>query len=133
MRTWLFLVLGIALWAILPARMALATPPSAEAYVLHCSGCHKADGAGVPGMVPSLHALADLANEPEGRAYLARVPGVAQAPVGDQALADLLNWVLIEFSDASFAPYSVDEIASWRQNPLRDPLGARPGAPLGDR
>lgn len=101
--------------------------PTAEQYRLHCSGCHGPDGRGAPPTTPSLHDLAGVARAPGGREYLARVPGVAQAPVSDEALADLLAWVLREFSGAAVdPPYTASEIGDLRRKPLRDPLAARP-------
>jgi mono/diheme cytochrome c family protein len=109
------------------ARAADDTPRERERYRLHCSGCHGEDGRGTPGVTPSLHGLARLARSDEGRAYLARVPGVAQAPVDDDDLADLLNWVIAEFSEEPLTPpYSAKEIGALRQHPLRDPARARP-------
>ncbi|HXZ85471.1 MAG TPA: hypothetical protein VEI82_08275, partial [Myxococcota bacterium] len=62
-------------------------------YALHCQGCHLADGRATPGSVPALMGtVARLARVPGGRDYMARVPGVAQAPLGDAELAALLNW-----------------------------------------
>ena len=70
--------------------------------------------------------LAALLESPGGRAYLARVPGVAQAPLESAALAELLNWVLRELSDEpDFEPYAGDELEAWRRDPLRDPAAAR--------
>ena len=63
-----------------------------------------------------------------GRAYLARVPGVAQAPMGNQELAALLNWVLAEIAGIVPVPaYSPKEVGTLRAKPLRDPLAARKG------
>ena len=105
---------------------------AAEDYVLHCSGCHRADGRGTPGVVPSLRTLAPLLARPGAREYLARVPGVAQAPLDDARLAALLDWVLRELSGLRDAPpYTAAELASWRRTPLRDPKAAR--AALGAR
>ena len=124
------LVPGLAFTlSVIAAAPGSADRPTEEAYVLHCSGCHGVDGAGVPGMVPSLRSLAGLLNEEGGRAYLARVPGVAQAPIEDRELADLLNWVMRELSSSrNFEAYTPDEIARGRSQPLRDPLKSRPGS-----
>ncbi len=106
---------------------ALAAAPARELYRLHCSGCHGADGRGVPGTTPDLHALGAVVAAPGGREYLVRVPGVAQAPVENRALAGLLGWVLREFSGTAVEPpYTGDEVGALRQRPLRDPLAARP-------
>ena len=67
-------------------------------YALDCEGCHRADGTGTPGSVPALRdSVARFLAVPGGREYLARVPGVAQAPLDDAALAAVLNWMLDHF------------------------------------
>lgn len=100
--------------------------PEFESYVLHCSGCHRVDGRGVPGVAPDLHEIGPLLATKAGRAYLGSVPGVAQAPVSDEELARLLNWVLTEFAGRAPEPaYSAQEIGTLRAKPLRDPLAAR--------
>ena len=94
--------------------------------MLHCAACHRLDGTGTPGVVPSLHGIGGLLATPEGRAYLARVPGVAQAPLSDERLARLLNWVLAEFSGTAPTPgYTAREVGALRLNPLRDPASVR--------
>lgn len=109
------------------AGAAAADVPPSEAYVLHCAGCHGSDGSGHADFVPSLRDVGVLLARPGGRAYLARVPGVAQAPVGDDQLAALLNWVLRELADVpELAPYSAREVGTLRREPLRDPAAARP-------
>lgn len=117
---------GAALLCALLPLGAGAGPPPEEAYRLHCSGCHGPDGAGTRGMAPTLRSLGPLLEAPGGRAYLARVPGVAQAPLDSADLARLVNWVLRELSQVrDFAPYEAGEIGAWRRQPLRDPLAAR--------
>ena len=101
-------------------------PEAPEDYALHCSACHTLEGGGVPGLVPSLRELSPLFRHPEGRSYLARVPGVAQAPLSDARLARLLNWVLDEFSGIRpIPPFTADEVGGARDSPLRDPVAAR--------
>ena len=106
-----------------------AAPGPAEDYVLHCSACHQQDGAGVPGIVPPLSGLAPFLATPEGRTYLVRVPGVAQAALDDERLASLLNWVMREMSGKSPDPeYDAREVNALRADPLRDALAARKAA-----
>lgn len=92
-------------------------------YLIHCQGCHLADGSGRPGAVPSLHGVARFATLPAGRAYLIGVPGSAQAPLTDAELADVLNWMLAEFGPAEvaaeLAPFAAAEVARHRR-PLAD-------------
>jgi mono/diheme cytochrome c family protein len=100
--------------------------PPAEGYLLHCSGCHGRDGRGTPGVTPSLHDLGSLLGQPGGREYLARVPGVAQAPVGDEELAWLLNWVLDTYSSGALeSRYTAAEVGALRSRPIRDTVAAR--------
>jgi mono/diheme cytochrome c family protein len=112
---------GLAIGA---ATAALAAPPPGEDYLLHCSGCHHADGAGVPGVVPPLTGLAPFLATAAGRAYLVRVPGVAQSSLHDERLAAVLNWVLREMSDAA-PDYDAREVHALRADPLRDARAER--------
>jgi len=108
---------------VLPARAGAGSP--AVDYELHCQGCHLQDGSATPGRVPALAAsLARFARVPEGRAYLVRVPGVAESPLDDASLAALLNWVLLRFDPAGvpadFSPYRAEEVGRLRRVPLSD-------------
>ena len=99
-------------------------------YLLHCSGCHLPDGTGAPPEVPSLRGpMGAIVATPEGRDYIARVPEVAQAPLGDDALARVLNWVLLEFNGEtlpkSFRLLDAAEVGVARVKVLADPLRAR--------
>ncbi|MDG2308430.1 MAG: hypothetical protein P8R42_27950 [Candidatus Binatia bacterium] len=114
--------LCVELWAM----PVVAQVPPEQDYVLHCSGCHRPDGSGAPDEVPSLVGLDRFLRLPEGRAYLIRAPGVAQAPVTDERLAALMNWVLVEFGGAGVSPaYTAAEVKKWRALPLRDPTELR--------
>lgn len=111
---------------VLLCAAAAAEPPVGEDYTLHCSGCHGRDAAGTPGVAPTLHGLAPVLQATGGRDYLARVPGVAQAPLSDARLARLLNWVLAEFSGSAPVPaYSAGEVGRLRRTPIRDAPAAR--------
>jgi mono/diheme cytochrome c family protein len=110
---------------VLCATGAAAAPP-AEDYLLHCSGCHQRSGAGVPGVVPPLSGLAPFLATPVGRAYLVRVPGVAQSSLDDERLAALLNWVMREMSGVAPDPaYAAAEVHVLRSDPLRDARAGR--------
>ncbi len=92
-------------------------------YTLHCEGCHLADGSASPGKVPALAgSVAQFLSAPDGRAYLVRVPGVANAQLADADLAALLDWMLRRFDAANlppdFVPYTADEVHRLRANPL---------------
>lgn len=100
------------------------------AYWLHCAGCHGLEGRGAPPQVPSLiDEPGRIEALPGGRAYLVRVPGVAQASLADAPLAQVVNFMLQTFSSdslsAGFQPYDADEIARLRVQTLKDPLRQR--------
>jgi len=91
--------------------------------MLHCQGCHRPDGSGVPGAVPAFPGQVGVfLKSPAGRAYLARVPGAANAPISDDELADLLGWIVRRFDPANlpadFKDYSGDEVAKLRRQTL---------------
>ena len=129
-RTMLFAVV-----VLLQVPLAGADPRSD--YLMHCAGCHLADGSGLPPEVPSLAGpLGRIVSSPAGRDYVARVPGAAQAPLSDEALAAVLNWLLLEFNratlPANFQALRPGEVARSRARVLADPLKLRnelwPGA-----
>ncbi len=106
------------------AGVAAANPPELD-YMLHCQGCHLADGSGTPGSVPALDGfVARFLSVPGGREYLVRVPGSAQSALDDAALAKLLNWIVQRFGPAeiaaSSAAYTTAEITRVRRPPLVD-------------
>ncbi len=119
-----------ALWIALvtfstTARADTITPE--EHYVMHCQGCHRADGQGLPSVVPGFGAqLAQILQTAGGRDYLIRVPGVSMAPIDDAQLADVLNWVLGRYlkSDlpTTYPRFTAQEVASIRRPPLNRPL-----------
>ena len=92
-------------------------------YQLQCMGCHHRDGSGENGRVPSIRrTLVQFSSFPEGRDYLLRVPGVAQATLSDQQLAALLNWMARNLSDLplpkNFVDFTPAEVHSARREPL---------------
>jgi mono/diheme cytochrome c family protein len=94
-----------------------------EDYSRNCQSCHLADGRGMPGLVPNmLNFVGYFTHLPEGRAFLVRVPGVAQAPLDDARLAAVLNWMLQAFSrdqlPADFRPYTAEEVRAYRAGVL---------------
>jgi mono/diheme cytochrome c family protein len=96
-----------------------AAADARQDYILNCMGCHLVDGAGKP---PSIPRLADRVGYyltiPQGRAYLAQVPGAANSLLTDAQLAAVLNWVVAEFAGASmparFEPYETTEVGTYR-------------------
>lgn len=104
---------------------AVADDVAEHDYLLHCAGCHRFDGSG-SAAVPALDQVARYAAASGGREYLVRVPGIANAPVSDERLAALLDYVVGSFGDGRPAPsFSGREVAAHRSRPLRDPLAAR--------
>ncbi len=110
-------VLGIGL-ICLAASGAAGQSALETDYALQCRGCHGADGAGVPGHVPSLFGVAALLETPAGRARLLSVPGVRQSSLSDARLATLLEWVAVRFAPPGRAPappaLSGEEVARLR-------------------
>jgi len=88
-------------------------------YILNCMGCHLVDGVGKPPSIPRLAGrVGYYLTIPQGRAYLAQVPGAANSLLTDAQLAAVLNWVVAEYAGpsmpASFAPYETVEVAGYR-------------------
>jgi len=118
-------------FVLLLAGEALADAGRArQNYLIHCMGCHGESGLGLEGQVPSFsNTLAKISASPQGRDYVLRVPGVTQATLDDRQTAEVLNWVLAEFStkDAAqrIAPFTAAEVARARQQPLLEVKAAR--------
>ncbi len=94
-------------------------------YAVHCRGCHGPNGEGFESRVPSLLGqMGKFLSVEGGREFLVQVPGSANAAVGDEELAQLLNWMLNEFSaselPAEFRHYSAIEVGRLRQEPLME-------------
>jgi mono/diheme cytochrome c family protein len=122
--------------ALVAVTVALASPTVGRAYQprvnyqLQCMGCHHADGAGEEGRVPSVRrTLVPFSALAEGRDFVMRVPGVAQAPLSDAEIAALLNWMARNLSDVplpeSFVDYTADEVGRARHRPLASVRAAR--------
>lgn len=91
-------------------------------YMLQCRGCHLEDGSGAPGAVPSLRGVGRFLRTSRGREYLVRVPGSAQSPLSDAALAALLDWIVLRFDPesaaAGFERFDAEAVRRWRATPL---------------
>jgi hypothetical protein len=114
-----FVLIGLVLFA------ASARADPATDYILNCRGCHAPDGSGIPGAAPSFRGqVGKFLWVPGGREYLIRVPGTAQSELSDARTAELLNWIVREFSAAETPPDSVpftaDEVAHHRRPPLTE-------------
>jgi len=89
---------------------------------MNCQGCHTPDGAGVMS-VPDLRGeMGNFLKLQAGREYLVRVPGSANSTLSNEHLAEVLNWMLLEYAGASLSedwrPYSAQEVGEHRRNPL---------------
>ena len=119
------LMIGVACATLSP--LWAATPVRADAgndYMLQCQGCHMADGSGLPGSVPNLRGhLGRFVEVQGGRQFLISVPGSAQSPLSNLALAEVLNWMIREFGPAevaaNFIPFTAEEVGLHRR-PLAD-------------
>jgi hypothetical protein len=115
--------------------VALTSPAAAyEArvnYILKCRGCHTMDGfSPVRGRIPPLiDVVGYFTILPDGRRYMANVPGVVNSALPDDETATLLNWMVEKYArasmPASFAPFDAAEIAKWRKERPDDPMRLR--------
>jgi len=109
---------------------ARAETPLQTIYTLNCSGCHGAQGQGVPEAgIPNLNDAGRYVGTKLGREYLIQVPGLSQSRLDDATAARLLNWVLRQFSanrlPADFTPYTATEVAHFRSDKASDPKTRR--------
>ncbi len=94
-------------------------------YQMFCQGCHAPGGASVDQKVPRMkdHVGTFLATE-AGREFLVRVPGSATSALDDEQLAEVLNWIVLEFAGDSltvpFAYYTAAEVSALRRHPLNE-------------
>lgn len=115
---------AVILILLVSCQHAVATdvPPVRSAqtmWMLNCQGCHRPDGSGTGSAVPAMPGIVSrFLAVPGGREYLIRVPGVATAPLSDDSLAVLVNWMLAEFDRENipedYTPYTTEEVTSLR-------------------
>ncbi len=118
------------IWLGLMPLAAVGAEAAQARYMIHCQGCHLPDGAGYPPAVPSLiEDLGKFLHVPGGRAYLVQVPGTANSPLDDAAVAGLLNWMIEAYvRDARpllFEPYTAAEVSRYRAERLINPAARR--------
>lgn len=92
-------------------------------WTIQCQGCHGVKAEGFESGTPRMNGEVSKFLQAEGgRAYIVQVPGVANAPLSDARLANVLNWSLVEFDPkhipANSAPYSAEEVGLLRKTPL---------------
>ncbi len=98
---------------------------------LQCQGCHGAEARGgnldkVPNM---FGILASFLKVEGGRQYLTEVPGVVAAPLSNERLADLMNWMMREFDGDNLpmnvSPFTAEEMKASRDKPMVTEIMAR--------
>ena len=87
-------------------------------YKMFCQGCHSPDGGGATSVPPLKDNIGYFLEIPAGREYLVRVPGSATSALNDGNLAEVLNWIISEFSGDSagenYERYTASEISRLR-------------------
>jgi cytochrome c553 len=100
--------------------------PVQTTYLARCGGCHGIQGVSEPSVVPTLrHNLTQFLCTREGRQYLIRLPSIASSPLSDQALTELMNFVVFGLGATAdrvvTAPaYRASEVHELRARPLND-------------
>jgi len=104
------------------AEPVLADPELARAnYLEHCAGCHGVDGSTAPARLPELRGRVGwFMCTPNARAYLLRLPNVAQSRITDnRELADMMNFVVFVLgagsAPAGTLPFTEGEVARERK------------------
>jgi cytochrome c553 len=123
----LWLAVGMSLTNSMDVAPVPRIPDPAAAYLLNCGGCHGILGRSSDRAVPTLRGQVDaFLCLPEGREYLVRLPNVAFAPLTDEQLASLMNFVVsFGVTRADWPAYSAAEVGELRRRPLLgEPLGA---------
>ena len=126
---------GVVALAVIAVALCIAGNASAQSadrfvgsrgdYLLNCAGCHGFHGVSNPKLVPNLEDLVGFyLRDPQGRAYLSRLPNVAFSTLDDAKLAAVLNYVVFEIGGTSAPPgarpYSAAEVGRWRKQPLTE-------------
>ena len=93
-------------------------------YQMFCQGCHTPDGVGANAVPRMKDHVGYFLGTREGREYLVRVPGSATSALDDEQLAEVLNWIILEFAgdsaDENYERYTPLEVAQLRQRPLNE-------------
>lgn len=90
-------------------------------YLEQCAGCHGMNGSTAPAQLPELRGRVGwFMCTPEARAYLLRLPNIAQSRIKDNRdLADLMNFVVFVLGEGSAPPgtkpFTEVEVAHERQ------------------
>src|SRR5229473_1882664 len=119
------LVLALAgLPGVLQAETPQVQTPRGN-YLLSCGGCHGLNGVSNSRLVPDLKdQVGFFLNLPEGRGYVVRLPNVAFSMTTDEALTDLMNYVVFTLGGDSVPkgtkPYTTHEVSQLRRSPLTE-------------
>ncbi len=94
-------------------------------YQMFCQGCHTPDGSGANAVPALKDRMGFFLNSQRGREFLVRVPGSATSKLSSSALAEVLNWCLLNFAGTSvpssgYVPYTEEEVDRLRQDPLQE-------------
>jgi len=94
-------------------------------YLESCGGCHGLQGRSWDPDVPRLESVVgQFLCSAAARDYVVRLPNVAFARQDDAALTELLNFVMFTLGGdsvpAGARPYTVDEVAALRRQPLKN-------------
>lgn len=124
-------LIGLAIAAAFP--LAVATRSQADQpqlgqaqsdYLEHCGGCHGLQGSTAPAPIPVLRDRAGfLACTDAGREYLLRLPNVAHSQLDDEALADMMTFVVFDLGGGSRSlarrrPFTTEEVAKFRSRAM---------------
>jgi hypothetical protein len=128
-RTLIGATLGGTVWHE-PALGNQKVSPASELFVLNCQGCHGARGEVVSEDIrPLAFAFRSFTQTSRGRAYLIRIPGIANAPIGDGPLTNLLNYLTELWRPNPDAhksrPFNEAEVSALRHKPLLDVTAER--------
>jgi hypothetical protein len=90
-------------------------------YLEQCAGCHGVNGSTAPAQLPELRGRVGwFMCTPDARAYLLRLPNVAQSRIKDnRELANMMNFVVFVLGEGSAPagtkPFTEAEVARERQ------------------
>ena len=91
-------------------------------YQMLCQGCHTPDGTGGKSVPKIKGFIGYFLQKESAREYLVKVPGSANSSLNDAQLAEVLNWMIIEFGGDSVPKnmqyFTTNEVATLREQPL---------------
>ena len=105
--------------------------PAATQYLIHCSGCHRADGSGsLRGGIPDLRGyVGSFGRLNDGRTYLMHVPGVVGSGLDNAEIAAVMNYIFDRWAAAPAGDpvpvFTAAEVARLRELSVPDVVKAR--------